>query len=526
MTHRFLSVFLLLVSVSAFAQQQSGPAPIYHVTVTERTVKAINYQYRAEPTLIDFRGTVLLPKGKGLASVESKQGHCEIDVRFENLTEPGQYGREYLTYVLWALTPDGRPLNLGEVVANGGDKAHMRVTTESQAFAMIVTAEPYSAVRQPSDVVVLENQVRPDTIGKIEEVTARYELLPRGQYSWQVPSQLSKAASEGPKVSMRKYEALLELYQAQNAVGIAAAAHADQYAPNTFAKAQQLLAEAQQLNDHNRDNARVVEDAREAAQAAEDARLIAVRRQQEDQAANAQAQVTAARQAQLQAEQEVQRLRADADAAKAQADAERAAREQAEADAAAARAASQQQPVAPTLPNYPPAAAAIAPPPPPRETSTLTPARAQLRMRLLEQCNGPFETRDTTRGLVAVVPNSAFASGDLRSPARDQVSRIAAIVLANPGLRVEVEGHSDSESNAPIASKRAETVREALIRRGISSNSVTSRGLGNSRPIMSNATPAGREANERVEIVISGDPIGNMPFWDRTYPLKPSGGAR
>ena len=515
MIHRIFSVFFV---ASAFAQQ-SGPVPIYRVTVTERTVKAINYQYRAGPTLIDFRGTVLLPKGKGLASVESKQGHCEIDVRFENLTEPGQYGREYLTYVLWALTPDGRPLNLGEVVANGGDKAHMRVTTESQAFAMIVTAEPYSAVRQPSDVVVLENQVRPDTIGKIEEVTARYELLPRGQYSWQIPDKLAKDA-EGPKVSMRKYEALLELYGAQNAVGIAGAAHAAQYAPNTFTKAQQLLAEAEQLNAHKGDNARIVETAREAAQAAEDSRLIAVHHQQEDQVAHSQSLVATARQAQARAEQEAQQLRAEAQAARAEANAERAAREQAEADAAAARAsAARQQTIAPPRP----ARASVAAPPAQRPYDP-APARAALRMRLLEQMNGPLETRDTPRGLVAVVSNSMFTGGDLRSQARDQVSRIAAIVLANPGLRVEVDGHSDSESDAPLASKRAEAVRAALVNRGIPPNSVIARGLASSRPLTSNATAAGREANERVEIVISGDSIGNLPFWDKTYPLKSGSG--
>jgi outer membrane protein OmpA-like peptidoglycan-associated protein len=519
MTHRIFSAFFLFGAACAFAQQ-SGPAPIYHVTVTERTVKAINYQYRAEPTLIDFRGTVLLSKGKGLASVESKQGRTEIDVHFENLTEPGQFGREYLTYVLWALTPDGRPLNLGEVVANGGDKSHMRVTTEAQAFAMIVTAEPYSAVRQPSDVVVLENQVRPDTVGKIEEVTARYELLPRGQYSWQIPDKLAKDAEQGPKVSMRKYEALLELYGAQNAVGIAGAAHAAQYAPNTFAKAQQLLAEAQQLNDRKGDNGRIVETAREASQAAEDARLIAVRRQQEDQIANAQSQVAAARQAQAQAEQDAQRLRVDAQAAQAQADAERAARQQAEADAAAARAAAAEQAAAP--PPQPTRVVVISPPV--ASTYNQDSARAEFRMRLLEQMNGPLETRDTPRGLVAVVPNSGFTGGDLRSPARDQVSRIAAIVISNPGLRIEVEGHSDSDSDAPLAWRRAEAVRQALIARGISPNSVTSRGLGNARPLMSNATVSGREANERVEIVISGDPIGNLPFWDKKYPLKIGGG--
>ena len=159
------SFFILALSIPAFCQQQQPQtAPIYRVTVTERTVKAINYQYRNGPTLIDFRGTILMPKAKGEASVESKQGRSEIDVHFENITEPQRFGREYLTYVLWALTPDGRPHNIGEIVPGSSDKSHLRVTTDYQAFAMIVTAEPYSAVRTPSDVVVLENEVRPEVL--------------------------------------------------------------------------------------------------------------------------------------------------------------------------------------------------------------------------------------------------------------------------------------------------------------------------------------------------------------------------
>jgi outer membrane protein OmpA-like peptidoglycan-associated protein len=530
MNHPLFSTFFVLGAGAMLAQQpvpqQTGPAPIYHVTVTERTVKAINYQYRAMPTLIDFAGTVLLPHAKGLASVESKQGRTEIDVKFENLTEPGKFGREYLTYVLWALTPDGRPLNLGEVVTNGSDKGHMRVTTEAQAFAMIVTAEPYAAVRRPSDVVVLENQVRPDTVGKIEQVNARAELLPRGTYSWEVPAAISTAADQQPKVSMRQYEALLELYQAQNAVGIAGTANAAQYAPNTYAKAQQLLAEAQQLENHKGEHDRVVETAREAAQAAEDARLIAVRRVEEDQIANAQAQVAAARQAQAQAEQEAQQLRAQAQSAQAAVDAERQAREQAEAAAAAQAAATATQPQQPMPAPLPPPQAS-SPTSLPTSIRTVpdpgSTQHAQFRMRLLEQLNGPLQCRDTPRGLVATVPNADFTGADLRGTARDQVSRIATIIVANPGLRVEVEGHSDVEDGAGLSSKRAESVREALIARGVSAGAVTSRGLGSTRPLMSNATPAGREANQRVEIVISGDPIGNLPFWDRTYPLKSGG---
>jgi len=181
------------------AEQKS--VPIYSVNVIERTVKAVNYQYRSGPTMIDFRGTVLLPEAKGDAIVESRQGRTEIEAHLNHLLPPQRFGREYLTYVLWSISPEGRPHNLGEVVPGGSGKASVRVTTDLQAFAMIVTAEPYSAVRQPSDVVVLENQLRPDTAGSTVTVNAKYELLPRGQYTWNVNSSLSAEIANSPKVS-------------------------------------------------------------------------------------------------------------------------------------------------------------------------------------------------------------------------------------------------------------------------------------------------------------------------------------
>lgn len=518
MKSKTVSAILVLGVVPAFCQQpapqnppQSGPVPIYHVTVTERTVKAINYQYRSGPTMIDFRGTVLMPKAKGEAIVESKQGRSEVDVRFDNLLEPSRYGREYQTYVLWALTPDGRPHNIGEVVANGSDKAHLRVTTDYQAFALIVTAEPYSAVRLPSDVVVLENQVRPDTIGKIEQVEARYELMPRGQYAWQVPEK-SQSDPNAPKVSMRKYEELSELYQAENALAIAHNARAEQYAPNTFAKAQQLLTEARQLESVKGNNTtRIVQSAREAAQTAEDARQIADRRQQEDKLAKLQGEVNAARQAQEQAQAEVQRLRSEADAAKSQADADRAARERAEAEAAAAR---RQQPEPRSQ---------VVPPPPPQAhpvTQPQTSPQTAVRMRMLEQLNGPLATRDTPRGLIAVVPNSSFSGASLNPTAAGQVARVAAIVAATPGLHIEVEGHTENPDNDSLSSKRAYAIRDVLVSRGIPASAITARGLGNSRPLTASTAANARQENERVEIVVKGDAIGNVPIWDKTYALR------
>src|SRR5579872_6446894 len=219
-----LATLVLALTGGAQAQNSIGTpdsVPIYRVTVTERTLPAVDYQYRSGPTRIDFRGTVLLPHAKGDATVESKRGRTEIDAKLEHVSPPTKYGREYLTYVLWAITPEGHPKNLGELLADGSDKAKLRVTTDLQAFGLIVTAEPYSAVRQPSDVVVLENQIRPDTMGKTEPVQAKYELLPRGHYTYNVPSDFIAAENSAPRVPFDQYESILELYQAQNAVQIA-----------------------------------------------------------------------------------------------------------------------------------------------------------------------------------------------------------------------------------------------------------------------------------------------------------------
>ncbi len=497
------SALAAILGPAGFCQSQSGPAPIYRITVVQRTTKAINYQYRNGPTMIDFVGTALLPNGHGEANVNSKKGRTEIDASFKNLPESNRFGPEYLTYVLWALTPEGGPRNLGEIVPGSSDKAHLRVTTDLQAFALIVTAEPYGAVRQPGDVVVLENKVRPDTIGKIEEVDAKYELLPRGEYTWKGP----QTPPATPKVSMKEYEALSELYQAQNAVGIAKASGAEKYAPNTYAKAEQLIASAQRWQQNKSNADRVVEDAREASQTAEDARLIAERRKQEDLLAGQQARVVAAEQAKEQAEQAAQQ-------AQAQVETERVARERAEADAAAARdRARQAEQQAAMLPSQPP-------------RSTLTPPRnnksekSELRMRMLEQLNGALSTRDTPRGLIATIPDSEFTGSSLKPAVNTELARLASVVASHPGLRVEVEGNTDAEATAAECAQRAESVRNMLVSRGLSSAVVTARGIGATRPLASNATADGRMQNRRVEIVISGDVIGNLPFWDRTYSLS------
>jgi outer membrane protein OmpA-like peptidoglycan-associated protein len=306
-------------------------------------------------------------------------------------------------------------------------------------------------------------------------------------------------------------------------VGIARAAQADRYAPNTFAKAQQLLEEAQQLDQSRADRSRVVQAAREASQTAEDARVISDRRRQDEQIAKAQAELNSAQQTRAQADAEVQQAKIRADAAQAQLEAERAARERAEQEAERARknaAEVRAQAQVEVSQAQAQANTSLAIQQAQHQQEQAAADKAGLRMRMLEQMNGTLEARDTPRGLMVTIPGADFSSTQLQPAYFDHVASIAAIIAAHPGLRVEVEGHTDSTTTEPLSWKRAEAVRNVLLAHGLSANSVTSRGLGNSRPIASNATGLGREQNQRVEIIISGDPIGNLPFWDRTYSLS------
>jgi hypothetical protein len=279
---RLLTALLFCGWIAAQPQSvvQNENPPIYRVQVIQRSIQAVNYGHRTMPTKVDLKGTVLAPEARGEARVQSNRGAAEIEAKVDHLAAPTRFGREYLTYVLWAITPEGRPTNLGELILNSGDKGKLKVSSELQAFALIVTAEPYFAVTQPSDVVVMENVIRPDTIGKVEEVVAKYELLPRGHYTYMRPSNDAAASSGGEKLSMDQYEAVLALYQALNAIQIARAAGAEQEAADTMRKAEQLYEQARGLQSQSNASRQVVMTARQAAQTAEDARAITVKRKQ------------------------------------------------------------------------------------------------------------------------------------------------------------------------------------------------------------------------------------------------------
>jgi outer membrane protein OmpA-like peptidoglycan-associated protein len=516
------------------ADQQNQSSPLYRVTVVAPTTKAINYSHANGSTRIDFKGTVLMPYAKGEARVERKKGVVSISAKFKKLLPATQYGPQYLTYVLWAITPEGRASNLGEVELSGS-KAKVDAAAAFQAFAMIVTAEPYFAVTQPSDVVVMENEVRPDTIGNVEQVDARFDLLRHGHYTTVTTG--TQTARLDPRVP-------LSLYEARNAVSIAQAAGAPQYAGPSFQKAQELLKQAENSQKRKASRRSVDVYAREAVQTSEDARSITVKRIEEarreaerkaaeERVALAKQQTAEAEKAKLEAQLAVEkaaREKAEAEAARAKAlaqqqEAEKAARlaaqqkAQAEADAAAAQAKAlaqqQQAEQAAQLAAQQKAEAEAEAAKAKQAASQAEAEKAQLRKQLLKQLSMVLQTNDTVRGLIVNMSDLLFDTGSytLRPAAREKLAKISGILLAYPGLKIQVEGYTDSvgteEFNQQLSEQRAGMVRDYLVDQMVPAGSVTARGFGETKPIASNDTAAGRQKNRRVELVVTGDAIGD-----------------
>jgi len=501
----------------------SGAEPIFRVDVTSRSVRAVNYHNRQGTTHIDFRGTALMPEARGEASVTANTGATRISLKFEHLSNPAQFGPEYLTYVLWAITPEGRAERLGEVTLKSPDDRHagLYATTDLQSYGMIVTAEPYFSVSQPSDVVVMENFLRKDTSGTLEIIDAKYELLKRGQYTLNI-----NAGSLAPITSDLRVP--LQLREAREAIAIARAQGADHYAPDVMAKAGVNMENAngyyQSRNEKELDTV-----AREATQQAEDARRISIVKERE-------AAEQAAKDAAARREEEARNRAAAADAEAAeqarlrgQADSERVAAERAknealiataearsaqhDAEAARQAALAEQQRLA-------------------GQTAAAQEARFQaekdaqaLRDRLRDQLSAILETRDTARGLIVSLSDVLFDfnQASLKPGAKEKLAKVSGILLAYPTLHMNVEGHTDSvgsdDYNLKLSQRRADAVRDYLTSNGINSSSVQSIGLGKADPVASNDNAAGRQQNRRVEMVVSGDVIG-QPIHATTSSLQ------
>jgi outer membrane protein OmpA-like peptidoglycan-associated protein len=534
----------ITLSLSAFAQTNSqnltvepmSTAPTFRVTVISRSVRAVNYQHRSGSSKLDFAGTDLMPSANGVAEVNSKRGSIAIEAEFGNLQKPTTFGNEYLTYVLWAISPEGRAVNLGEVLIGGNHRSKLNVTTDLQAFALIVTAEPYYAVRQPSNAVILENVVREDTKGTTEAVNAKYELMERGGY---IPT----GYKFDPVVLNAKLP--LEFFEARNALRIAQSEGAERYAPDSYQHAVKLMdsADGQATNKHI-DKKPLIATSREAVQTAEDARAIAVnkmddvrlateRQESADAQARTQGQADEATRRKVQAESDTAKAQAataqaesdtvNAQAAKAQAEADSVKARNDAVDAQSATAKAQSDMAASQASSATALSAAQADADQSRADTVKAQQVAQqaeidkaaMRTKLSEQLNSILQTRDSARGLIVSMSDVLFDTGKytLKPGAREKLAKVAGILLSYPGLNIEVGGYTDNVGgdamNQTLSENRAGSVRDYLVQQGVSTNSVSARGFGNSLPVSSNDNSAGRQQNRRVELLVSGEAIGN-----------------
>ncbi len=567
MNTQHLAALGILLGLGTFSQTNAqttmstaGPGPTYGVTPTTRTVEAVNYRHHGGATKLDFRGTDLMPAANGQASVKSNRGSIAIEAEFGELQKPTAFGTEYLTYVLWAISPEGSAINLGEVLVGGNHRSKLNVTTDLQAFALIVTAEPYYAVHQPSNVVVLENVSRIDTKGTSEAVNAKFELMERGSY---IPT--------GYKFDPVVLDARLplEFMEARNALRIAQSEGAERYASDSFQHASQLMDTANQYAISKHSSKReLIATSREAVQTAEDARTIAVKKMDEErragerqdsadaqarsqaqaddatrqkdlaQADTARAQSDTARaqsdtanaqaasaktraDAQIQADDATrQRELAQSDTARAQSDAAAARSDtaKAQADMAANQAASDanqalataQVTAARSDADQSRQAAQLAQ----QNENQAVSDKAAMRAQLSEQLNKVLQTRDSARGLIVSMSDVLFDTGkfSLKPGAREKLAKVAGILIAYPTLAIEVGGYTDNVGadvmNQTLSENRAGAVRDYLVQQGVANTSVSVKGFGNASPVASNDNSAGRQENRRVELVVSGEAIG------------------
>jgi outer membrane protein OmpA-like peptidoglycan-associated protein len=473
---RILLLVVLFISPCTVAGQVQQEVPASDTV--KKTVTAIGYPAQ-KSTEVDLTGTGLMAVGSGQAKVKAGTGATSVEAELQNMAQATTLGTEFLTYVLWAVSPDGRSNNLGEIMINKDGKGKLTASTAFQTFSLFVTAEPYFAVRFPSEMVVLQNELKKNTKGKIFPVD-NYPLMRRSQY---------QKMGNPLALTLDLRNVPLNMYEARNAVEIAQTRGADKYAPEIFSKAKGSLQMAENSLAQKADDKVIISNSRQTVQFAEDARRLTEERREAERIANEKAAAAAAAKAEAEA-----KAAAEAAEAKRKSDAEA----QRQADLAAAEQAK--------LKAAQDAARADA------ERSRK--AAADLRAQLLEQFNRVLETRDTPRGLVVNMGDVLFATGkyDLRPEAQIVLAKLSGIILSHPGLNLAVEGYTDSvgseDFNLKLSQQRADTVRDYLVNQGLPDSFVTAKGFGEADPVADNGTPAGRQQNRRVEIVVSGEIIG------------------
>jgi len=486
-------VCIPLFSSMAMAQTQIQPTTP-ESDVVRKSIKAVGYEVGGGSTKVVFVGTSEAPNAGGEAKVDAKKAGTNIELKVTGMPQPTTFGAEFLTYVLWIVTPDGATTNMGEIPIDKNGEGKLNAVAKSQTFAMGVTAEPYYAVPIPGEIVVLINDTTKKTKGKIYPENS-YKLMKRSQYA-----RLGNPLALTPDLK----NVPLDMYEARNAVDIAKSRGAEKYAPEIFLKAQSSLQMAENSLSSGADKNQIITNARATIQFAEDARALTAQRveaeriQQEKDAAAAAAAAKAKAEADAAAAVEAKR--------QAELAAAREAQQKAEADAAAAKAAAKADAEQAALKAKEQAAK--------EQAARAQAATEALRAQLLKQLNDVLQTTDTPRGLVVNMADVLFETGkyNLSTDAQLKLAKLSGIIQAHPGLNLAIEGYTDTtgsaDFNMKLSQQRADTVRDFLISQGLLPDTITSKGFGEANPIADNSTAAGRKQNRRVEIVVSGEVIG------------------
>lgn len=478
----------------------------------KRTTLAVRY-VENKKTTVNLTGTPLAPRVIGKADVDYKRSDARIRLKVENLDNPQTFGPFYTTFIVWAVTPEGLVENLIELPT--GYTAQVQTRTNAQTFGLIITAEPHSAVKLPSQKLIAETTLPKKTTAGVQTVQADYGG-DRGNFYETAEDSSLKPDYSTPRLVLG----------ARRSLDIARRAGAQEFAGEEFRQASDKLATLEQLWPRNlKDENKFSGIARDVMRLGQLARDLSVEREETARIENErQERLRRLEEARQQAERatadaertrlEAERARAEAERAKAEAERaersaadERARREQAarESEAIRAKAESERRAAEEATRRAESERAAAR-----ADAEQAKRERDAALQRLYVSLSEILDTKRETRGFIVNIGDVLFDTGraTLKPGAREKLSRLAGILVAYPGtLSLEIEGHTDSvgsdELNNRLSQSRAESVRDYLTTAGVKPERIKAvRGFGKTKPVTTNDTAAGRQMNRRVEVVI------------------------
>jgi outer membrane protein OmpA-like peptidoglycan-associated protein len=482
--------------------------------------ETVAVSYPLEQTVsLKFRGTTRLPRLTGAAKVRrTGRRNTRVEMSIDNLPRAYELGSVYTTFVLWAVSPEGRADNLGELKRSGSQfiDTKIDVTTPLETFALIVTAEPHYLVRSPSRMVVLEN-LPPRDPGDAQVSTVPVQYIGNTSDYFRDP--------RVPDLADREYiRTPTSLLGARQAVQLARYAGAERDASAELGEAQTMLAQAENAWRLNQSEAEVDTLARRAlslgVKAEETAELRAAARKRRDEKAASDRAVNEAEETAAEASRTIQGLR---DSLRK----EESARESAEREAAGANQmlrelrqenARLRDELANVRAEGDAARLKLARM---EGEQAAAQARSEAERRAAQQLEtisslksslARFGTvRQTAGGLVLVLSDALWVgprAAELSTKAvASTVEPLAALLANNPDLRVRIEAYTDARGDASdlqrLTQDRAEALAGRLVSSGVDGARIQANGMGTSNPVTPNTTPAGRQRNRRVEITLT-----------------------